>query len=52
MDSENDDYEYEYDDDSYGSEDYGPEDMNDRMVMETMGGGSENPNAAPTIAGT
>jgi hypothetical protein len=53
MDSENDDYEYEYDDGSYGSDDvYGPEDVGDPMVLETMKAGSENPNAAPTIAGT
>ena len=47
MDSEDDDYSYDYDDASYGSEDYGPED-DDPMVMES----SDNPNAAPTIACT
>lgn len=50
MESEGDDYEYEYDDESYGSDDYGPED--DPMAIEGLKPSADNPNAAPTIAGT
>jgi hypothetical protein len=41
-------YEYEYSDD----EDYVVEEEDDIMDWNPMGSSSDNPNAAPTIAGT